>query len=69
MENKKDEAIKQEWKDLEVKTNKGILIGYIDTVDKTDYIYDIDKNLIATIYNNDYKVARVLEKLEKGLCL
>lgn len=67
---KDDEELQEwlKWLKLEVKENingKSMLIAYIETIDKTDYIYDLNKNLIDTIYNNDYKVAKVLSTLSK----
>ncbi len=66
-ENIKDDEELQEWikwLKLEVK-EENIIIGYLETIDKTDYIYNINKELIEKIYNNDYKVAKILSKLSK----
>lgn len=49
----------------EVKNQNGKVIGYIETIDKTDYVYDLDKNFIESVYNNDYKLCKILEKLDK----
>ena len=42
-----------------------ITVGYISTDNKTDYIYNLRKELVSTIYSNDYKVAKILESLEQ----
>ena len=38
-------------------------IAYLKSDDKTDYVYNLKEELVATIYNNDYKVAKILSKL------
>lgn len=56
------------WLKIEVKekiNGKNTHIGYIETINKTDYIYDVNKNLIDTVYNNDFKVGKILSKLSK----
>lgn len=49
----------------EVKNDEGKIIGYIETIDKMDYVYDLDKNLIGSVYNNDYKLIKLSNKLSK----
>lgn len=48
----------------EVKNDNGIVIGYIETIDKTDYVYDLDRKFVGSVYNNDYKLCKILEKLD-----
>lgn len=44
---------------------QNLVIAYMITEDKTDYIYNIKKELVETVYNNDYKVVEILSKLEQ----
>lgn len=64
-----DEPVKKEDLNLEEVTREingqKIVIAYMTTDDKTDYIYNLKKELVSTIYNNDYKVVQVLDRLEK----
>ena len=46
---------------------KEVEIASVNTIDKTDYVYNNDGELVATIYNNDYKFAKVLQKLTKEI--
>lgn len=45
---------------------QNVIVAYMITEDKTDYIYNIKKELVETVYNNDYKVVEILSKLEKN---
>ncbi|MFW3413091.1 hypothetical protein ACN9J3_10195 [Aliarcobacter butzleri] len=64
-----DAPVKKEDLNLEEVTREingqKIVIAYMTTDDKTDYIYNLKKELVSTIYNNDYKVVQVLDRLEK----
>lgn len=44
---------------------QNVVIAYMITEDKSDYIYNIKKELVETVYNNDYKVVEILSKLEQ----
>ena len=47
--------------------NEEVQIATVVTKDKTDYVYSNDGELVATIYNNDYKLCMALQKLEKEI--
>ena len=42
---------------------KPVEIATVVTEDKTDYVYNNDGELVDTIYNDDYKLGEVLQKL------
>lgn len=47
----------------EVRDQNGKVVGYIETIDKTDYVYDLNKHFIDKVYNNDYKLCEILQRL------
>ena len=46
---------------------KDIQVAIIVTEDKTDYVYNNNFELVVPIYNNDYKLGKVLYKLTKEI--
>ena len=46
---------------------KDVQIATIVTENKTDYVYNNNFELVATIYNNDYKLGKVLRKLTEEI--
>lgn len=44
-----------------------VQIATIQTEGKTDYVYNMRGELVTIVYNNDYKLARVLDKLSKKI--